>query len=218
MPAAVDRKLNTRQQELMADNLSLRYWVLNRSFRRYRASPRLWEELEDAATDGLIKAAYYFHPERKCKFSPFAVMCITRSCVQALRRGTKIQAREWNGYDYEKDGNDFTDYNQQKGRAATHSGFDSIDNSDELRTWRRALAQYLNKCHPTHRDCLRGALAGRTMQSMADDLGISKERVRQKVKMAVETIKERLAKWRRKRAVRLDNINKRAMAAESISA
>jgi len=182
---ALERRLaqaNTLRDRIVEANLRLVMSIV----KKY-ATPQLpFDELLSSGIVTLMAATNKFDYSRGFRFSTYAYRAVAQSAYRAIGDLQKQSARFSSGCD----------------QTILDSAVAGRSSSMDERTWmtlRRELARMLSRLDRRERFILRGRFVlgahrkVRTFQSLADRLGISKERVRQLEQRAVAKLREMAA-------------------------
>jgi len=195
--------LTLAQHRLVLDNLGLVCKIAWRATRgmasriqrpSWRLIEQFYGELEDAGIIGLCIAASKYDPSQGAMFSTYAFLCIKGGVSQAERQaaiyqgaGSSRQKRRCIPFsDLEK---------SLEGQDREHNPFDVWDHRDQESDpgdVHPGLLALLALAIDDERDLLvvkERVFADRTLQAIADDAGISKERVRQIYERALRNAK-----------------------------
>jgi RNA polymerase primary sigma factor len=160
---------------IVEQNLGLAYSIVG----RFRAKDVDWDELRSEAFLALIRAVEGFNPWRGFRFSTYACNAIMRSLVHLAKKANKYRLR----FPVEHDASF-----ERPGR---------LDGRSDLFADRLNRALDLNLGELTDQETLvigwrfpLGGGLGRTLGEVGDAMGLSKERVRQIQKSALEKLRQ----------------------------
>lgn len=168
--------MTPEQEALVSGNLKLAFWFANR-YRRF--DPEGQADLESEAQLGLVRAALEYEPRLGGAFGSFAAVVIKRRIFDYLRR-TRKQKAETSLYLHDDEGNEIE-------RRELRTDPDPAAPVLHAQV-RRAVAAL----GPRHRDVVLRWLAGRTLEEVAVDLGVSRARCGHIEKAAMRTLRKAL--------------------------
>lgn len=169
--------MTTEQQELVLANLRLVEWAVKRWYGTYRGEWR--QELIDAAEYGLLKAAAKFKPEKGIKFSTYATRCIFNAC---LGQQEKIQRRTQREGERAASEAESTDWGEKV----------AVDETAADTRYRARKLFMTASLSPKEVLVLRRRFwDGKKLQAVSEELGLSRERVRQVEGSAIEKLKKK---------------------------
>jgi RNA polymerase sigma factor (sigma-70 family) len=177
------------RNDLVVKNRGLVYHVVNRLIRR---RPRLKREYDDMVSAGfiaLMRAAERFQPQLGFKFSTFACRAIQWEILhEADRLRTQVRYSSLDAVD--ADGTDRASI-LPDGRQAQ-----PIDEASH-REQRDCAEALLRRLPPRMAGILRARIMrGQTLKAIGEELGITKERVRQIELQAMNLLKKRVTSER----------------------
>lgn len=167
--------MTPEQEALVSENLKLAFWMAN----RYRRADRDEADLESEAQLGLVKAAIEYDPSRGGNFGAFAASVIKFRFFAYFKR-TRKQERETSLFLHDQNGEEIE-------RRELRTDPDPCAPVMHAQV-RRAVAAL----GPRHRDVVLRWLAGRTLEEVAVDLGVSRARCGQLEKAAMRTLRKAL--------------------------
>ncbi len=150
--------------------------------RKLPVSPCFYDELVSDGILGMVRALDRFDPSRGYRFCTYATTVIRRECFQNIQ--------------------EFKKYRKQVGHSAALSVLNSVKGLAEVTKdrshwviWRHKLVALLSKLSPREQTIIRARYGlgtdaeATTLQSLADMLKLSKERVRQLERSALQKLK-----------------------------
>jgi RNA polymerase primary sigma factor len=160
---------------IVEQNLGLAYSIVG----RFRAKDVDWDELRSEAFLALVRAVEGFNPWRGFRFSTYACNAIMRSLVHLAKKANKYRLRFPVEHDASFERPEREDvrsdlYADRLSRALDLNLGELSDQETMVLSWRFPM----------------GGGVGRTLGEVGDAMGLSKERVRQIQKSALEKLRQ----------------------------
>lgn len=180
------RPLTDSERQLVMENKGLVYTVVYRMVRAGKLLPSLIDDAVSEGMYGLMRAAVFYDQSRGNQFSTLAVTCIHRQIVNFIEKEinqTKFIAVSLDEPITDRSGKDLTD---------------SLPSNDDVERdaveWLTEAVELISQNHPKamHIDTLMEYVNGRNIREIAEERGVSKQRIQAILSEAKLILRNRL--------------------------
>ena len=180
------RPLTDSERTLVMENKGLVYTVVYRMVRAGKLLPSLVEDAISEGMYGLMKAVVYYDPSRGYQFSTLAIRSIRRQILNFIETEitqAKHRAESLDDLSRAREGERLSDSFPAK---------DDVE--QDAVNWLREAIDLISKDHPKamYIETLMEYLSGRTMTEMAEERGVSKQRIQAIISEAKKILRNRL--------------------------
>ncbi len=180
------RPLTNSERQLVLENKGLVYEVVYGMVRAGKLLPRLVDDAISEGMFGLMKAAVFYDPARGYQFSTLAMLSIRRQIIVFLKKEinqTKFIAVSLDEPITDRSGKDLTDSLPAK---------DDVE-QDAVK-WLTEYVDLISKTHPKamHIETLMEYVNGRNIREIAEERGVSKQRIQFVLSEAKRILRNRL--------------------------
>lgn len=180
------RALTDSERTLVMENQKLVYAVVYKMVRSGKLSPRLVEDAISEGMIGLIQAAIYYDQSRGTQFSTLATVSIHRCIVMFFKKEinqTKYDCASLDAPIGEKTGRTLGEILPAK---------DDVE-QDAVRWLKEVIAEIpMDRVRAKHIEILMEYVNGRNMREIAEERGVSKQRIQYIISEAKRILRNHL--------------------------
>lgn len=180
------RALTDSERQLVVENMKLVYAVVHKMVRSGKLPSQLFDDAIGVGMYGLTRAAALYDPSRGTQFSTLATVSIWRYIIMFLKKEntqTKHKAASLDVPMEEESGKTLGDILPAK---------DDVE-QDAVQWLKEAIAEIpMDQVRAKHIDILMEYVNGRNMREIAEERGVSKQRIQACISEARRLLRSRL--------------------------
>lgn len=180
------RPLTDSERQLVVENKGLVYEVVYRMVRAGKLLPRLVEDAISEGMIGLMKAAVFYDPSIGHQFSTLAMLCIQRKIIDYIKKEinqTKLNVTSLDEPNAGREGETLGELLPARDDVES----DAVD-------WLSDAVELISHNHPKalHLETLMEYVNGRNLREIAEERGVSKQRIQFIISEAKRILRNRL--------------------------
>lgn len=180
------RPLTDSERQLVVENTGLVYEVVYRMVRAGKLLPRLVEDAISEGMIGLMKAAVFYDPDLGHQFSTLAMLSIRRQIICYIKKEINQTKRNVASLD------DPISDRSEKSLGESLPAKDDVER--DAVEWLNEHVDRISQNHPKamYLETLKEYVNGRTISEIAEERGVSKQRIQFIVSEAKRILRNRL--------------------------